>query len=235
MTKALSNPQLIVALDVPHKTEALALARTLAGTAPWCKVGMEMFTHAGPALLEELVALGYKVFLDLKFYDIPHTVAQAVKAASTIGVDMITLHCQGGERMCHAAREAVAGLPGKKPLLFGVRLLTSFAQGEIPGIQESTADFALTLAKGAQVWGLDGVVCSGHEASGIKASCPGLMCLCPGIRPSGSAADDQRRTMTPAMAVAAGADYLVVGRPIIAAPDPRVAAEQILADMTSAV
>lgn len=235
MTKTLSTPQLVVALDVPHTSEALALARTLAGTAPWCKVGMEMFTHAGPALLEELAGLGYKIFLDLKFYDIPHTVAQAVKAAAGIGVDMLTLHCQGGERMCRAAREAVDSLPGKKPLLFGVTVLTSFAAGEMPGISQSPADFAQTLAKGAQMWGLNGVVCSGHEASGIKASCPGLMCLCPGIRPPGSAADDQRRTMTPAQAVAAGADFLVVGRPIIAAHDPRAAAEQIQADMASAV
>ena len=147
---------------------------------------------------------------------------------------MLTLHCQGGERMCRTACDAVAGLTGKKPLLFGVTVLTSFAQGEMPGIRENTSDFALALARGAQNWGLDGVVCSGHEVAGIKAACPGFSCLCPGIRPSGSVADDQRRTMTPAQAVAAGADYLVVGRPIIAASDPRAAAQQILADMASA-
>lgn len=224
----------MVALDVPSREETLALASTLAGTAPWCKVGMEMFTHAGPPLLEDLAALGYSIFLDLKFYDIPHTVAQAVKAASGVGVNMLTLHCQGGERMCHAAREAVSSLPGKGPLLFGVTVLTSFAQGEMPGISAGLSDFARALAANAQSWGLDGVVCSGHEVVDIKSACPSLMCLCPGIRPSGSVADDQRRVMTPAQAVAAGADYLVVGRPIIAAPDPLLAAEQILADMASA-
>ncbi|CAK7057341.1 MAG: Orotidine 5'-phosphate decarboxylase [Desulfovibrio sp.] len=234
MNSANTVPQLMVALDVPSREETLALARTLAGTAPWCKVGMEMFTHAGPPLLEELAALGYNIFLDLKFYDIPHTVAQAVKAASGVGVNMLTLHCQGGERMCRAAREAVASLPGKGPLLFGVTVLTSFAQGEMPGISVGLSDFARTLAANAQSWGLDGVVCSGHEVVDIKSACPSLMCLCPGIRPSGSVADDQRRVMTPAQAVAAGADYLVVGRPIIAAPDPLLAAEQILADMASA-
>ncbi len=228
-------PQLMVALDVPSREKSLALARTLAGTVPWCKVGMEMFTHAGPPLLEDLAALDYNIFLDLKFYDIPHTVAQAVKAASGVGVNMLTLHCQGGERMCRAAREAVGSLPGKGPLLFGVTVLTSFAQGEMPGISADLPDFARTLATKAQNWGLDGVVCSGHEAANIKAACPSLMCLCPGIRPSGSVADDQRRVMTPAQAVSAGADYLVVGRPIIAAPDPLMAAKQILAEMASAV
>lgn len=234
MKSANIAPQLMVALDVPSREETLALARTLAGTAPWCKVGMEMFTHAGPPLLEELAALGYSIFLDLKFYDIPHTVAQAVKAASGVGVNMLTLHCQGGERMCRAAREAVCSLPGKGPLLFGVTVLTSFARGEMPGISADLPDFARTLATNAQSWGLDGVVCSGHEAADIKAACPSLMCLCPGIRPAGSVADDQRRVMTPAQAVAAGADYLVVGRPIIAAPDPLMVAKQILAEMASA-
>ena len=235
MKTANTVPQLMVALDVPRREEGLALARTLAGTAPWCKVGMEMFTHAGPPLLEDLAALGYNIFLDLKFYDIPNTVAQAVKAASAVGVNMLTLHCQGGERMCRAAREAVSSLPGQGPLLFGVTVLTSFAQGEMPGITAELPDFARALATKAQSWGLDGVVCSGHEAAAIKATCPSLMCLCPGIRPSGSVADDQRRVMTPAQAVAAGADYLVVGRPIIAAPDPLMAAKQILAEMASAV
>ena len=227
-------PQLAVALDLPEKSRAVALAGQLRGTVPWCKVGMELFTHAGPGLLEELAGMGFKVFLDLKFYDIPNTVAQAVKAAAAVGVNMLTLHCQGGERMCRAAREAVASLPGKGPLLFGVTVLTSFAQGEMPGISVGLSDFARTLADNAQSWGLDGVVCSGHEVVDIKSACPSLMCLCPGIRPSGSVADDQRRVMTPAQAVAAGADYLVVGRPIIAAPDPLLAAEQILADMASA-
>mgnify|MGYP000190302861 CR=1 FL=1 len=131
-------PQLAVALDVPEKQRALALASQLRGTVPWCKVGMELFTHVGPGLLEELSAMGFSVFLDLKFYDIPNTVAQAVKAAAAVGVNMLTLHCQGGERMCRAAAEAAAeaaaGISGARPLLFGVTVLTSFAPGEMPGI-----------------------------------------------------------------------------------------------------
>ncbi|SDF05354.1 orotidine-5'-phosphate decarboxylase [Desulfovibrio legallii] len=229
LTRIPPRPDLVVALDLPDKDRALSLARRLRGVAPWCKVGMELFTLAGPALLESLRGLGFNVFLDLKFYDIPHTVAQAVKAAAAGGADLLTLHCQGGERMCRAAREAAAGLPGGGPLLFGVTVLTSFAQGEMPGIVAAPQDFALSLARGAAAWGLDGVVCSGHEVPEIKKACPGLRCLCPGIRPEGAAADDQRRVMTPAMAVAAGADYLVAGRPIIAAPDPAEAARAMAA------
>ncbi|MDO5483917.1 MAG: orotidine 5'-phosphate decarboxylase / HUMPS family protein, partial [Desulfovibrionaceae bacterium] len=129
---------------------------------------------------------------------------------------------------------AVDSLPPdahSRPLLFGVTVLTSFALGEMPGITAAPADFALQLATGAATWGLDGVVCSGQEAARIKAAAPGLRCLCPGIRPAGSDAGDQRRIMTPAEAVAAGADYLVVGRPILAAPSPVTAARQILAEM----
>ena len=227
-------PQLAVALDFPEKQAALALAQQLRGTVPWCKVGMELFTLAGPGLLEDLSGMGFSVFLDLKFYDIPNTVAQAVKSAASVGVNMLTLHCQGGERMCRAAAEAAAGVSGPRPLLFGVTVLTSFAPGEMPGIEASPADFALALARQGQQWGLDGVVCSGHEAAAIKGSCPGLRCLCPGIRPAGSAAGDQRRVMTPALAIAAGADYLVVGRPITASPDPLGVARQITEEMASA-
>lgn len=223
--------QLIVALDFPCREAALSLARGLRGLVPWCKVGMELFTVGGPALVEALKHLEYKIFLDLKFYDIPHTVAQAVKAAASLGIDMLTLHCQGGERMCREAVEAVFGIAESKPLLFGVTVLTSFMPGEMPGISAAPAEHALTLARGAHTWGLDGVVCSGHEAGQIKAAFPGLQCLCPGIRPAGSSAGDQRRIMTPARAVAQGADFLVVGRPIIEAPSPVEAARRILAEM----
>ncbi len=226
--------QLIVALDLPRKDAALSLARDLQGLVPWCKVGVELFTLAGPSLLESLRILGFKIFLDLKFYDIPHTVVRAVKAAAAVDVDLLTLHCQGGARMCREARAAVDGLAADspaRPLLFGVTVLTSFAEGEMPGITVPPADFALNLAADAQGWGLDGVVCSGQEAARIKAVSPGLLCLCPGIRPSGTAAGDQRRIMTPARAVAAGADFLVIGRPILEAPSPAEAARRILAEM----
>ncbi len=229
--------QLIVALDLPRKDAALSLARNLQGLVPWCKVGMELFTLAGPNLLTSLKNMGFKGFLDLKFYDIPHTVGRAVNAAAAAGVDLLTLHCQGGGRMCREARAVVDSLAADspaRPLLFGVTVLTSFAPGEMPGIAASPADFALGLAASAQDWGLDGVVCSGQEAARIKAASPGLLCLCPGIRPAGTAAGDQRRVMTPARAVAAGADFLVVGRPILEAPSPLEAARRILAEINAA-
>lgn len=223
--------QLIVALDVPHRDAALSLARSLQGVVPWCKVGLELFTAGGPALIEALKHLEYNVFLDLKFYDIPHTVERAVKAAAILGIDMLTLHCQGGERMCREAVEAASSFTESRPLLFGVTALTSFMPGEMPGISATPAEHALKLARGAHAWGLDGVVCSGHEVGQIKTILPGLQCLCPGIRPTGSAAGDQRRIMTPSRAVANGADFLVVGRPIIEARFPVEAARRILAEM----
>ena len=227
--------QLIVALDLPRKEDALVLARELQGAVPWCKVGMELFTLAGPDIIRELHDLGFHVFLDMKFYDIPHTVAQAVKAAAAAGAELLTLHCQGGERMCSEARIAADSYGSKAPQLFGVTALTSFGPGEMPGISADPSDFALELAGKARGWGLDGVVCSGHEAARIKASCQGLRCLCPGIRPAGADTDDQQRIKTPARAVQAGADFLVVGRPILKAPSPAEAARAIQAEMKAAV
>ncbi|MDE5880051.1 MAG: orotidine-5'-phosphate decarboxylase, partial [Desulfovibrio sp.] len=202
----------------------------------WCKVGLELFTVGGPRLVERLKEQGFHVFLDLKFYDIPNTVGNAVAAAANLGVDMLTLHCQGGERMCRAAVEARKGAADacSAPLLFGVTALTSFGAGEMPGIRESPDVFAQALALAAAAWGLDGVVCSGREVGAIKSGSPGLACLCPGIRPAGADAGDQRRTMTPAEAVRAGADYLVVGRPILKAPSPPEAAAAILEEMQAA-
>ncbi|MDR1660217.1 MAG: orotidine-5'-phosphate decarboxylase [Desulfovibrio sp.] len=222
--------QLILALDVPERDRALSLARELADIVPWCKVGMELFTLAGPALLRELKRLGCKIFLDLKFYDIPRTVGRAVRAAAAVGADSLTLHCQGGERMCRTARGALADMTAR-PLLFGVTALTSFTRGEMPGIDVAPSDFALFLAQRAVAWGLDGVVCSGLEVGLVKQSRPDLLCLCPGIRPAGAAAGDQRRVVTPGEAVRAGADFLVVGRPIVQAASPRTAAQQILQEM----
>lgn len=222
--------RLVLALDVPERGKALSLARELADIVPWCKVGMELFVLAGPALLRELTALGYKIFLDLKFYDIPRTVGRAVRAAASVGADLLTLHCQGGERMCKTAREALADMT-TKPLLFGVTALTSFTQGEMPGVDAAPPEFTLFLAKRAIGWGLDGVVCSGLEVGTVKQNCPGLLCLCPGIRPAGAAAGDQRRVITPGGASRAGADFLVVGRPIVQAPSPREATRRILQEM----
>lgn len=222
--------ELIVALDFPDVESALALAGRLRGTAPWCKVGMELFCLAGPDVLARLRDMGFHVFLDLKFYDIPHTVAQAVRAAARGGAELLTIHTQGGERMCREARQAAAECE-RPPLIFGVTVLTSFGPGQMPGIEREPADFAAELADRAADWALDGVVCSGQEAAAVKARRPGLRCLCPGIRPAAAAADDQCRIMTPAAAVAAGADYLVVGRPITRAGDPLAAARAILDEM----
>lgn len=227
-------PQLIVALDVPEQEKALGIARELRGVLDWCKVGMELFTLGGPLLVERLREQGFHVFLDLKFYDIPHTVARAVAAAASIGVDLLTLHCQGGERMCRAALEARDAAASAAPRLFGVTVLTSFGAGEMPGVTAAPGIFARELAVDAAAWGLDGVVCSGHEVRAIRTAAPALQCLCPGIRPGGSDAGDQRRTMTPAEAVRAGADYLVVGRPILQASSPARAASAILEEMQAA-
>lgn len=229
-------PELIVALDLPDREKAVSMARQLRDTLDWCKVGLELFTLGGPRLLERLKEQGFRVFLDLKFYDIPHTVARAVTAAAVLGVDMLTLHCQGGKRMCRAALEAreAAVDACSAPLLFGVTALTSFGPGEMPGISAAPGVFAQDLAAAAARWGLDGVVCSGHEVRDIKTRTPELRCLCPGIRPAGADAGDQRRTMTPAEAVRAGAEYLVVGRPVLDAPSPAEAACAILEEMRAA-
>ena len=227
--------QLVLALDLPQKEAALAMARKVQGRVPWCKVGMELFTLAGPDMLAALKDMGFKVFLDLKFYDIPNTVGHAVAVCARLGVDLLTLHCQGGERMCREAVRAADSTEDalSRPMLFGVTVLTSFAAGEMPGIAKQPGEFALELAQNAARWGLTGVVCSGEEVAAIKKAAPGLACLCPGIRLADAASDDQRRVMTPARAVALGADYLVVGRPILQADDPVAACERILQEMNS--
>lgn len=229
--------KLVLALDLPEKSAALAMARQMQGILDWIKVGLELFSLAGPALVGQLRDLGFQVFLDLKMYDIPNTVARAVTAAAGSGANMLTLHCQGGARMCQAAREAVDDITGKgeKPILLGVTALTSFGPGEMPGIASDPSDFALDLANMAPGFGLDGVVCSGREVARVKSAQPGLLCLCPGIRPANvSQADDQRRIVTPAMAVRDGADFLVVGRPILKADSPAVAARSIIEEMLAA-
>ena len=230
--------QLIVALDYTNAEDALATAESLRGCPIWMKVGLELFTREGPAVVKKLKDMGFKVMLDLKMFDIPNTVAGGVRSACLMGVDLITLHALGGERMIHAAVDAVrqsAEEGGPKPLLFAVTVLTSMAPGELPGYGENLSGLAADLAAGGQAWGLDGVVCSGHEVEAIKSRCPGLMCLTPGIRPaSGSASDDQRRIMTPAQAVRIGSDFLVVGRPITKAPVPADAARAILDEMEKA-
>ncbi|OGR35648.1 MAG: orotidine 5'-phosphate decarboxylase [Desulfovibrionales bacterium GWA2_65_9] len=236
-------PQLVVALDFQTGPEALDMAAKLKGIAPWLKVGLELFVAEGPGIVRQLKALGFLVFVDLKFLDIPNTVRGAVRSAVKSGADMLNIHAIGGldmARVAVAARnEAVAemGLT-TKPLLFAVTVLTSMMDPGIPVLHgREPASMVLELASATRAAGLDGVVCSGQEAARIKAACgPDFLCLTPGIRiPNPSAPqDDQRRVMTPEAAVAAGSDFLVVGRPITRAPDPAQSARDILRRMAQA-
>ncbi len=222
------DSRVIVALDFAAADAALALAARLSPRACRLKVGKELFTAAGPALLENLTARGFEIFLDLKFHDIPNTVAGACKAAAQLGVWMLNVHALGGRAMLEAAREAVADRQ-RPPKLIAVTLLTSLDERDLAdvGIAGTPGAAALKLAKLAQASGLDGVVCSAQEAAHLRRECGSGFCLVtPGIRPGG-ALDDQRRVMTPLAAVAAGADYLVIGRPITQSPEPVAALEAI--------
>ena len=219
----MSDPRVIVALDFAAADAALAFAARVTPQACRLKIGKELFTAAGPALVEKLTRDGFDIFLDLKFHDIPNTVAGACKAAAQLGVWMLNVHALGGRAMLEAARNAVAACGGRRPRLVAVTLLTSMSAGDMRevGIEGAPAAAVLRLAKLAQANGLDGVVCSAQEAASLRRECGHAFCLVtPGIRPAESARDDQQRVMTPAAAIAAGADYLVVGRPVTQAPDP---------------
>lgn len=229
----MSGPKLIVALDFADAAEARALARRLAPSQCRLKVGLELFTAAGPQLVGDLTEHGFEVFLDLKFHDIPNTVARACTQAAALGVWMLNVHALGGAEMLSAAREAVDRAP-RKPLLVAVTLLTSHGPETLAeiGVREETASQVERLALLAQAAGLDGVVCSPREAAALRRRFgPAFALVTPGIRPRGAAHDDQRRTLTPAEALAAGADYLVVGRPVTRAPDPAAALAAILREI----
>jgi len=229
--------KIIIALDVGTKREALALAEAL-NDARVFKIGLELFTAEGPALLEETVRLGKKPFLDLKYHDIPNTVSGAVRSATRKGVYMLTLHTSGGAEMmaaaARAAREESAGTGEQRPTLLGVTVLTSLKDEELRriGFAHAVADQVLRLAVLAKDSGLDGVVCSPHEIESIKRECgDDFLVVTPGIRPAWAAAQDQKRIMTPAEAVSKGADYLVIGRPITGAPSPQEAFLKVLAEL----
>jgi len=230
--------RIIVALDVGTKREAVALAEAL-GQARIFKIGLELFTAEGPALLEEAVRMGKRPFLDLKFHDIPNTVAGAVRSAARHGVHMLTLHASGGKEMmaaaAGAAREESERTGKKSPTLLGITVLTSLKDTDLDriGFAHAVADQVLRLAVLAKDADLDGVVCSPHEIEIIKKECGrDFLVVTPGIRPAWAAAQDQKRIMTPAEALGKGADYLVIGRPITGAPSPNEAFLRILAEMT---
>jgi orotidine-5'-phosphate decarboxylase len=244
--------QLLIALDVESAGQAAALADSLRGVAGGFKIGSRLFTSEGPSMVRALVDRGDRVFLDLKFHDIPNTVATAVAAAASLGIWMVNVHASGGTKMMRAAREAAhetAARTGlKAPLVIAVTVLTSMSSGALAetGVETPLLDHVLRLAQLAHAAGLDGVVASPQETVAIRQRFgPEFAIVTPGIRgvsatPADLAGggqtkkDDQERTMTPGEAIASGASYIVVGRPIIAAVDPRGAAEQIAGDMRSA-
>lgn len=223
---------LIAALDVDSREEAFAIVEKIGSSVEWYKVGKQLFTRCGPELISGLKQRGKKVFLDLKYHDIPNTVAQAVRSAAAIGADMVNVHASGGPAMLKAAAQAAAE---SKICLIAVTVLTSLDQQELNaiGIQDSPADQVLRLARLTQQAGLAGVVCSAREITLIQNACgKDFLTIVPGIRPAGADAGDQKRIMTPAQAAAAGASYIVVGRPILAASDPSEAAQAIRQELT---
>ena len=222
----MSNP-IIAALDVPTANEALTLAKAIAPAVGAFKIGKELFVAEGPDIVRRVRDTGAAVFLDLKFHDIPNTVAKAVTSAAHQDVQMLTVHASGGTAMLRAAREA-AGDNG--PLVLGVTVLTSMDEQDLTelGIQKTPAEQVHHLAQLATAAGLRGLVCSPQEIAPLREMLPAeVQLVTPGIRPAGSASGDQKRVMTPADAIDAGADWLVIGRPIYAAENPRAAAEAI--------
>lgn len=230
-----ADPRIIVALDYANAAEALSIVERLSPQLCRLKVGKELFTRTGPELVRGLIGRGFDVFLDLKFHDIPNTVAQACRAAAELGVWMVNVHAQGGRKMLSAAREALAdGADGRRPLLIAVTVLTSLATEDLAevGLAGTPADNVRRLATLAQACGLDGVVCSPQEAADLRQRLGSdFRLVTPGVRPAGAALDDQRRVMTPAEAIAAGAHYLVIGRPITQAPEPLAVLERLHAEV----
>lgn len=222
MTKDLNFEPIIVALDYPTRELAEEFVQKISPADCRIKIGKELFTRAGPAYVEELAARGFDIFLDLKFHDIPSTVAGAVAAAADLGVWMVNVHASGGRRMMEAAVDRLANV-NEAPLLIGVTVLTSMSSEDLAetGIDIGPAQQVVRLARLASDAGLDGLVCSAQEAEELsRIFGPQMQLVTPGIRPASAAADDQRRVMTPAQAYMAGARHLVIGRPVTKASDP---------------
>lgn len=223
------EPRVILALDFADEAQALALVKRLRPGSCRLKVGKEIFTRLGPDFVRKLHDLGFEVFLDLKYHDIPNTVAAACRAAAELGVWMLNVHASGGRRMMQAARDALDAAP-RRPLLLGVTVLTSMDVADLAelGVQESPEQLVLRLASLGAASGLDGVVCSPLETQGLRAQLGAeFLLVTPGIRLPDAKADDQRRVQTPARAIINGSSYLVIGRPITQAADPAATLAEI--------
>ena len=232
-----ARDRLIVALDFAHEEKARALVQLLGDTVGFYKVGKELFTAAGPSIVRHLVTGGKKVFLDLKFHDIPNTVAGAVRTAASLGVSLLTVHASGGSKMLKAAAEAAAQ-SASRPTVLAVTVLTSLASADLVevGVTDDVESQVLRLAGLALSAGCGGIVASAQEASRLRhALGTGFTLVTPGIRPAGGVAGDQARVVTPEDAIRAGANYLVVGRPITASDDPQAAARAITAQIKRAL
>jgi orotidine-5'-phosphate decarboxylase len=227
-----ARERVIVALDYPDSGQALGLVERLDGLIQWFKVGLELYLSEGNTVVDAIRSKGHSVFLDIKLHDIPNTVAGAVRSASRAGAQMLTVHAGGGPAMLVAAAEAAAGLP-TAPKLLAVTVLTSMDQAQLRavGILDSPAEQVLRLARMGWDAGIRGFVSSAEEVAAMRRSFPEATLVIPGIRPAGTTVGDQRRVATPAAAIASGADYLVIGRPITQATDPAAAAAAILAEI----
>ncbi len=232
-----ARERLIVALDLPDAKSAAEMVSRLEGRCSCFKIGLELFTSAGPAVIEPIVERGHRIFLDLKFHDIPNTVSGAVRSAASLGVHMLTVHAAGGPAMLTAAREALAGRPNP-PELLAVTVLTSMdaAQLSATGVAREPGEQVEWLGRMGLEAGYRGFVCSPQEIARLRAvTGPAGVLVIPGIRPSGSRVGDQKRVATPAEALRLGASYLVIGRPITQAPDPAEAAERVVREMSEAI
>jgi len=238
LTREEAAGRIMVALDRPDEAAAESLIRALEGIPCWLKVGMELFYAAGPAFVAGLKDRGYRVFLDVKMHDIPNTVKGGAASVTRLGVDLFNVHAAGGVRMMEAALEGAEAASGgrPRPRVIAVTQLTSTSQAVLNdeiGIPGTAEEAVVRYARLARRAGLDGVVASAREVRAVKAACGGgFLAVTPGIRPASAAADDQERIMTPREALDAGADFLVIGRPITAAPDPREAFESIVRELT---
>lgn len=240
MSTAVSR--VLVALDTTSLADAVDQTRAMRGAVAGVKLGLEFFNANGPAGVRQVIAEGMPLFLDLKFHDIPNTVAGAVRAVTPLGPYMLNVHASGGRAMMRAALDAASDTAAKvgvrRPLMIGVTVLTSLGDDDLAatGISGTATDQVLRLAALAQAAGLDGVVCSAREIEPLRRECGrDFVLVTPGIRPAGSPAGDQKRVLTPGEAVRRGADYLVIGRPITGAVDPAAAARDIAAEIERAV